>query len=262
MPFVVHSGIRIYYETQGEGPPLFLHHSLTRSLEAWHDFGYSEELKKEYQLIMMDARGHGMSDKPHRPEDYRVELMVGDVLAVLDALGIGKTHFYGYSMGAMLGFRLAKYASSRFLSLTLGGGHPFRFQREAERQFFRQIQKALELGIRGGMEAVVAFLEKSAGPMPPEARAKVLANDPKALLAVTKALQEWPGVEDLLPTITIPCMVYAGDADPFYPGAKKCTKLLPKATFLSLPGMGHTEALYRSDLVLPKVKEFLASVNT
>ncbi len=259
MPFVVHGGIRVHYETEGKGPPLFLHHSLTRSLEAWRDFGYWGELKEDYRLIAMDARGHGMSDKPTRAEDYRAELMVGDVLAVLDALGISKTHFYGYSMGAMLGFRLAKYAPDRLLSLVLGGGHPYRFHTKAEKQFFGEIQKAMELGTRGGMEAVVAFLEKSAGPMPPEAKARVLANDPHALLAVTRALQEWPGAEDALPTITIPCMVYAGEADPFYEGARKCTELLPKATFISLAKISHTEGLYRSDLILPKVKEFLAS---
>lgn len=262
MPFISQGGIRIHYETEGKGPPLLLHHSLTRSLEAWRDFGYWDELKKEYRIIAIDARGHGMSDKPHRPEDYRADLMVEDVVAVLDALGISKTHFYGYSMGAILGFRLAKCAPNRLLSLILGGGHPYKFQTETEKQFFSQIQRAMELGTRGGMEAVVAFLEKSAGPMSPEAKAKVLANDPHALLAATRAIREWPSAEEALSTLNIPCMIYAGEADPFFEGAKKCAELLPETTFISLGHIGHTEGLYRSELILPRIKEFLASVTS
>ena len=260
MPYVTHKGIRIHYEVKGGGVPLVLHHSLTRSLDTWQDFGYVQELVGNYQLILVDARGHGASDKPHDPAAYRAECMVGDLMAVLDDLGIGKTHYYGYSLGALVGFRIAKYAQSRFQSLILGGGNPYSFRTAEEKQFLGEIREAMRMGAKQGMGAVVAFLEKTAGPMPPEAKARVLANDPQALLAVLKALEEWPSAEDLLPTMGVPCLVYAGEADPFYSGAEECVDRMPNATFIALPGLGHTPALYRSDLVLPYVSSFLAKV--
>jgi pimeloyl-ACP methyl ester carboxylesterase len=97
--------------------------------------------------------------------------------------------------------------------------------------------------------------------MPSEAKARVLANDPEALLAVVDALKAWPTAEDILPAMTLPCLVYAGESDPFYSGARACIDSLPKGTFISLPGLGHTPALYRSDLILPHVTSFLAAVS-
>jgi len=61
-------------------------------------------LKDDYQLILIDARGHGASDKPHDPEAYRTETMVADVVSVLNDLNIEKAHFLGYSMGGQIGW--------------------------------------------------------------------------------------------------------------------------------------------------------------
>ena len=95
MPFTANKGIRIHYEVAGQGAPLVLQHSLGRSLDAWWDFGYAQVLSQDYQLILIDARGHGASDKPHDAGAYQMEGMVGDVVAVLDALGISRAHYYG-----------------------------------------------------------------------------------------------------------------------------------------------------------------------
>src|SRR3954447_26749762 len=73
MPYASNDGVRIYYEREGSGPPLVLHHGFTRSLEGWRDNGYADVLNTEYELILMDARGHGRSDKPHDPAAYAPE---------------------------------------------------------------------------------------------------------------------------------------------------------------------------------------------
>jgi pimeloyl-ACP methyl ester carboxylesterase len=63
--------------------------------------GYVEALRPDYQLILVDARGHGASDKPHEPAAYALSLRVSDIVAVLDALHLSTAHFWGYSMGAV-----------------------------------------------------------------------------------------------------------------------------------------------------------------
>ena len=96
MPYVDSSGVSIHYHVEGDGPPLVLQHGLTNSLLNWYAYGFVEELAKDYRLIMVDARGHGRSGKPHDPKDYNLKLRVNDILAVMDDLGVDKAHYMGY----------------------------------------------------------------------------------------------------------------------------------------------------------------------
>jgi len=125
MPYANNQGVRIHYEVEGDGPPLMLLHGYSGNLKSWHRCGYVDPLKNDYNLILIDARGHGASDKPHDPEVYELKLLVADIAAVLDDLNISKAHFLGYSMGGRIGFGIAKYAPERFYSLIIGGAHPY-----------------------------------------------------------------------------------------------------------------------------------------
>src|SRR4051794_25832175 len=104
MPYASNQGTRIHYEVEGVGPPLVLHHGTFGSGEQWRDFGYVEALKRDYQLILIDARGHGASDKPHDPAAYDLTLRVTDVTSVLDDFRVQQAHYFGYSMGGWIGF--------------------------------------------------------------------------------------------------------------------------------------------------------------
>ena len=130
--FVENDGVRIHYEVEGDGPPLVLMHWLTGSLEDWRVFGYVDALKENYRLILIDARGQGQSDKPHDPAAYALEKQAADIVAVLDELGVDQAHYFGYSLGAELGWALAKYAPDRLSSLIIGGASPEDFDPSAE----------------------------------------------------------------------------------------------------------------------------------
>ena len=67
MPYVDNLGVSIHYHIEGDGPPLVLQHGLTSSVKSWYADGFVEELKENYQVIMVDARGHGRSAKPTTP---------------------------------------------------------------------------------------------------------------------------------------------------------------------------------------------------
>ena len=125
MPYISNNRVRIHYHIEGEGPVLVLQHGFPWSLQGWSLHGYVDVLKSQYQLILVDARGHGASDKPYDPAAYSLPLNVGDVVAVLDALDIRSAHFWGYSMGGWIGFGMAKYAPTRIQALVIGGAHPF-----------------------------------------------------------------------------------------------------------------------------------------
>ena len=104
MPYVNNNGVKIHYEVDGQGPPIVLIHGLMGRLENWRDLGYNDELKKDYTLVMLDARGHGASDKPLTPGSYQPRRFAEDVLVIMDKLKIEKAHYFGYSMAAKIGF--------------------------------------------------------------------------------------------------------------------------------------------------------------
>lgn len=110
MPFTNNKGVRIYYNTFGGGPPIVLHHGTSGSGADLIELGYVDAFKADHQIILLDARGHGDSDKSHDPAAYDLSLRASDVVAVLDALGIAEADYFGYSMGGWIGFGVAKYA--------------------------------------------------------------------------------------------------------------------------------------------------------
>jgi pimeloyl-ACP methyl ester carboxylesterase len=253
MSYANNRGVRIHYELEGEGPPLVLLHGLSEDLEWWRDYGYVESLRNNYKLILIDARGHGASDKPHNPDAYKLELSVSDIVEVLNDLRISKAHFVGFSMGGWVGFGIGKYASERFHSLIIGAMSPYKEPAKDDlHEYFKK-----------GKDFVWADLEKRYGPkiMTHVIKARWMANDFKALIAMASS-EDWANsLEDVLPAITLPCLLFVGEADPFYQGVKKCANSMPNATFVPFPNLLHVETLYRSDLVIPYIKKFLAGVH-
>ncbi len=253
MPYADNNGVRIHYHVEGQGPPLIMQHGFSGSLHGWHDSGYVKPLKQEYTLILTDTRGHGLSDKPHDPKDFDMALKVGDVTAVLDDLNIDKAHYMGYSLGGRAGYGVAKYAPERFHSIIIGGMHPYGNKRGGG-----DTQSRIDL-LKKGMEAYIAEAEAERGPMPPERRARMLASDPESLIASSIELRDFTGIEEVLPTMTMPCLLFMGEEDGLYPDAKEAARHMPNVTFVSFPGLNHGQTSQSSHLVLPHVFEFLKS---
>ena len=251
MPYADNHGIRIHYQLEGAGPPLVLLHGLSEDLEWWRDYGYVDPLKNDYTLILIDARGHGASDKPHNPDAYKLESFVNDIVCVLDNLQIGKAHFLGFSMGGWVGFGIGKYAPKRFNSLIIGAMSPYKDPAKDELpEFFKK-----------GKDFVWTDLEKRYGPkiMTPVIKVRWMTNDFEALIALSSG-DMLLSLKAVLPTITLPCLLFVGEADPLHQDVKKCASVMPNATFVSFPKLLHVETLYRSDLVIPHIKKFLATV--
>jgi pimeloyl-ACP methyl ester carboxylesterase len=124
MPYVENQGVRIHYRAEGGGPPLVLQHGSSMKSSLWDACGYVDALNADYRLVLIDARGHGESDKPHDRAAYRWPISVTDVLAVLDAIDSPQAIYWGYSWGGALGFALAKQAPDRIAALIVGGSMP------------------------------------------------------------------------------------------------------------------------------------------
>ncbi|MHB1317587.1 MAG: alpha/beta fold hydrolase [Anaerolineae bacterium] len=257
MPFANNNGIHIHYETAGDGPPLVLLHGFAGWLEGWIDTGYVDALKGEYRLIVMDLRGHGTTSAPHHPQAYRLDLTAGDVIAVLDDLGLDQAHMWGYSMGARLVWGIAHFYPERCRSLIVGADFPFEPD-PAEPMPGWQLDQ-IEM-LNHGQDTFVRTLMGLAEPwVRPEWgwAERLAAMDLEALLAF-RSKRERVGLLDTLPGLDIPCLLYAGDQDPCCPLLRRWVERMPRASLVVLPGVGHLQGFFESDLIVPQVREFLA----
>jgi len=240
-------GTRIYFEVEGRGPPLLLSHGSFGSLADWRDFGYATALRDHHTLVLVDSRGHGRSDKPHEASSYSLALRVADLVTVLDALGIPKVDFFGYSMGGWIGFGLALYAPERCRSLILGGAHPF----AEEMHSFRAMVPDKPSEFLAKLEPVYGVH------LGTSMRDRMLENDLPALRALTIDREDFSGVLDAM---TMPCLLFAGTSDARWPKVAECSRRIPNVTFISLADCGHVAAWARSDLTLPHVQQFLSKL--
>lgn len=69
MPYATNptDGLRVYYQVEGFGPPLVLHHGGGGRLERWRELGYVDALRDDCTLILFDAHGHAQSDRARLP---------------------------------------------------------------------------------------------------------------------------------------------------------------------------------------------------
>ena len=263
MPYADNNGVKIYYEVEGQGPPLVLAHGMGfgSDLNAWRSTGYTQALKDDFTLILYDIRGHGQSDKPHT-EAARGSDTADDIVAVLDALDIEQAHFLGYSMGASAGFKQAIRHADRFQSFILGGMTPGPWPEEMVKAL--KISAELVKLRRSDPEAYFVEMERMLGhSLTAEERSDLLTRDAEAEAGSEERMPRGDRpvlTEQDLAGILVPCLLYCGNLDPFYKGAQESVQHMPRAIFISLGGLNHITAFSRSDVIVRLVRQFLAVV--
>ena len=261
MSYAQNEDIEIFYETKGEGYPIVLQHGLTGNHEGWYgrarEINYVEILQDKYKVILVDARGHGKSEKPHAPELYAMKYMVGDIVAVLDEFNMEKADFWGYSMGGRIGLAAAKYAPTRFTVYVIGGNGLSEKDSPGEMEELKGYIKLLEKG----NEAMISYIENLRGSKLKEWEYEKWNNADTDALVAYMSNYENIGMADYLPKVTAPFLFYAGSEDTYpHSTAKACAEIMPNAEFVSLPGLNHSGASIGTKPALPHVLSFLEKV--
>jgi pimeloyl-ACP methyl ester carboxylesterase len=261
MPFANKQGVQIYYEVEGQGPPLILAHGITGDTTFWRGYGYVEQLQDQYTVILFDARGHGKSDKPHEVAAYSHDQMIGDIIAIMDDLDIHKTYYWGYSMGGYVGFHLAKIAPGRIISLIAGGTDPmFAAQPNFEPSPLLTI---FQRGITEGTDAIVEGMCALFGSLTPQYETRLRSLDPQAMAACMENAEKRPGLDKTVLSLTMPCLFYAGEEDDgCYQGSQRAAEQMRNGRFFSLPSLNHVSASVAVDAIVPEVLSFLAVIAT
>jgi len=242
MPKVSIGDAEIYYEKSGRGEPLLLVPGLSGQGSFWGpqvaDFG------RDFRAVIHDHRGAGQST--HSRITYSVEQMAGDVIKLMDALGIEAAHFVGHSTGGAIGQVLAiehpRRLKSLVLSATWAGPDPY------FRRVFESRKEVLQtLGLEAYLRASALFL------MPP---AWVSANDQALTVQHRAALASAAPVEVMtnridaivrhdrrarLGEIRLPTLVVVAQDDMITPRfySDELASRVPGAKLLVLDGGGH-----------------------
>jgi 3-oxoadipate enol-lactonase len=241
-----------------EGAPwLVLSNSLGATLEMWEP--QIAALSERYRVLRYDTRGHGQSSAPARP--WTLADLGLDVVALLDAIGVGRAHFCGLSMGGATGMWLAIHARARVDRLVLSNTTPWLGPPETMNARIAQV-------LRDGMQPLVdGILERWFTPEFRACDAATVAAIRQVLLATPvegyagccEALRDMDQRDDL-PRITAPTLVIAGthDPSPTPAAARQWAATIPQARFVELPA-AHLSNLGATAAFNALLLQFLAS---
>ena len=259
--FLDADGVKIRYIVEGEGEPVILVHGFSVNMELqWGQPGVLRELAKDYQVIAIDNRGHGQSDKPHDPEAYGTE-MVEDVVRLMDELEIDKAHVVGYSMGGFITNKLIATHPDRLLSATLGGAGWSR-ENDEVLQLLDTLADSLEE--KRSVGPLIARLTPEGQPAPSEEQIRffdqmmLALNDPDALAAVARGLKQLTVEEKSLRSNRVPTLALIGEVDPLKTGVDELRGVMDNLRIVVIEEADHMTAPGHKKFI-DNLKEFLSA---
>jgi pimeloyl-ACP methyl ester carboxylesterase len=230
-------GVRIAFERLGEGPPVLLVHGFGSSREQnWKTTGWYGSLTEAgRQIVAMDCRGHGKSDKPHDEGAYGHARMAGDVIAVMDAAGIEACDLIGYSMGGYVGLRAAAGFPTRLRRLALGGvGANYFTGGVTSEGSRRMLSEALLTDDKAGLTDPRAKMFRAFVEQP--------GKDRIALAACMRAMSP-PLPRETLSHLQQKVLVACGDKDDISGPPEPLAAALAHGEFVVIPGRDHMSAV-------------------
>jgi pimeloyl-ACP methyl ester carboxylesterase len=215
------------------GEPIVLVHGFASTYAVnWRDTLWIQALAADgRRVIASDNRGHGQSQKFHDEAHYSLRAMAGDVVALMDHLGVPRADVMGYSMGARITSFLAAEHQERVRSAVLGG-----------------LGMRLLMSDANYRAIVEAMRAPSADVLTDETQrmfrlfAERVGNDLDALAACMSGTREVLTREEAA-AIAVPVLIAAGTKDALARDHRELAALIPGARVLEIPGRDHNLAV-------------------
>ena len=259
VPSVVLDEVELYYEEAGpvDAPAVLLLHGFSASSAMWAF--QRAPLAERYRVIAPDARGHGRTRTVGR-ERLSLGRSAADALALLDRLGIAKTHVVGLTMGGMVAQELVLAAPERVDALvlcdTLAGPLPAplllaaaTLPLAAEIRAVREVVHRRWISRMGG---------GGAAQLSDVARSMTSHDDLRGMLRAGRALVAKPDRRRDLARISHDTLVLVGENDALFNGSIVLHARLPRARLAVLERCGHGSAVWRPRTFNRVLLDFLA----
>jgi 3-oxoadipate enol-lactonase len=254
------NGIETNYEIHGaEGAPwLTFSHSLACSLRMWD--GQVAAFKDRFRILVYDTRGHGASEAPKGP--YTLETLADDLRALLEELGIKRTHFVGLSMGGMIGQTLVLKDPSVFDRVVLADtGHAQ--TPETLKQWEERIKTAQTKGmqplVQGTLERWFTEPFRKSKPEIVKKIADLIQSTPvPGYVGCCQAIAKL-STSARLKEIKRPLLAIAGEQDAAAPGTRYISENVPGAKLVMIPQAAHIANIEQAEAFNRALREFLSS---
>lgn len=258
---IVTNGIRIHYYRTGNGtqPPMVLLHGYTDNGLCWTDMAH--ELETEYDIIMMDYRGHGFSDAPQT--GYKIEDYTVDVIGLIEGMKLKKPILIGHSMGGSIAATIALTWPDMIQKAVLidppGVAKPL-FETQAKkndaRLFFQNDMQFLK-------KADYATLLHEAAKRHPlisnQARCRWADSKLQARPQIIETVLGLPDLTDQWANMTVPVLILKADADKKTKREElDAVKDAPNVTLIHIPGSTHLVHLDKPEATMKELQKFLA----
>jgi len=263
MPFIKINNINLFYETEGQGEPVLFLHGLGSSTLDWE---YQRPyFAKNYQVISVDIRGHGQSDKVKSA--YSIALFADDIAKFIksSAIAAKKVNIVGISMGGMIALQLAIDHPEVVKSIVVANSvASFKLKTLADKyQYFKRQMVVKFIGMHKMGEIIASRL------FPDEKFAEVrkifadrwATNDKNSYLNSMNAIKNW-SVENRLEQIQCPCLILTGDKD-YGPISQKelLAKRIKNAQLKIIQNSRHASPVDQKEKFNSIVEQFLKELN-
>ncbi len=253
MPTAKLNGIDIYYEEHGSGPAIILTHGLGDNAGLWTPLG--EALAGSYRVIAWDMRGHYRSEAPEALADYTQDIVVEDLRALCDHLGLEKAVHGGHSLGGYTALRFHEKYPERVSALILHATGPgYRNPEGSQAWTDRLAGIADKQEARFGLDARVSAKELRTGaPQLGEISQHVV----RGIVNVERGVMAHPSFTDAT-KVDVPALVIVGENDKAYTASSSYFKAkLANGKMIVIKDAGHPAALEQPEAVNAAVREFL-----
>jgi 3-oxoadipate enol-lactonase len=255
------NGIAINYALEGpaSAPMVTLSHSLATNLSMWDP--QIPALASRYRVLRYDTRGHGGTDAPDEP--YSLDQLAEDARALLQALGIARTHFIGLSMGGFIGQLLALTHPEVLQSLVLCDTTS-RVPPEAKPMWDERIRVAQTQGMEPHVEPTIGrwftapFRERHPEVVAP-VRAMIRATKATGYIGCCHAIAALD-LTGRLSAVRTPTLIIVGEEDPATPVAASRTihERISGSELVILKSASHLSNIEQAHSFDQALLEFLA----
>jgi 3-oxoadipate enol-lactonase len=257
------NGISINYTLDGpaSAPVVTLSHSLATNFSMWDP--QIPALASRYRVLRYDTRGHGGTDAPEGA--YSLDQLAEDARALLQALGIGRTHFVGLSMGGFIGQILALEYPRMLQSLVLCDTTS-RVPADAKPMWDERMRVARSQGMEPHVEPTISrwftapFREQRPDVVTP-VRAMIRATQPAGYIGCCHAIAALD-LTDRLRAISVPTLVIVGEEDSGTPvaAARTIHERIKGSELVILKSASHLSNVEQPEAFNQAVTGFLAKV--
>jgi pimeloyl-ACP methyl ester carboxylesterase len=251
MPHLDRHGVQIYYQQQGDGPPILLSHGYGSTSHMWE--GQMGAFSDRYKVISWDMRGHGQTDSPEDQDQYSEAATVDDMVTVLDTVGEASAIIGGLSLGGYMSLAFYLKHPERTKALMLFDTGPGYRNPKARDGWNDTAEKRAQAFETRGLEAagtgseVRTSLHRSADGLARAARGMLAQFDSRVMESLTE--------------IKVPALVLVGANDqPFIGATDYMTAKIPGCVRATIPDAGHAANIDQPEAFNEAVESFLATL--